>query len=74
MRSGSLRPRSCNILGRKVHCSQILPRKDNITMKICKKNICYVDLKIYYKITIRGPTLIFADYCLALLGQLLIKK
>ena len=43
-------------------------------MKICKKNICYVDLKIYYKITIRGPTLIFADYCLALLGQLLIKK
>jgi len=34
----------------------------------------HADLKNYCEITIGGPTLIIADYCLARLGQLLVKK
>ena len=38
------------------------------------KILFHADLKNYCEITIEGPTLIIADYCLAGLGQLLVKK
>jgi len=38
-----------------------------------EKYILYLFEK-YYSITIRGPTLIFADYCIVTRGQLLTKK